>query len=268
MGIFFKKIVRYISNRNIVLFLAVLVAGFYFYTVIVSLPRHEDIILPEVKIVNTNIQLDKETSDKLRNFELLLERAKYPKDSISLIRLKLSIQDLDETFFNKSKELNNIAKSNVDSIVTVLNKKISDINNVQNTISTVKEDYEYRTDLYQSLILFIVAIIGFFGYSNFKEIENKSKEIAKKSADKRILEYSEKKITEIVSQKAEEKVNEIVQGVAQTKFSEITKDYENQLDVLIKEKIESNVDTENIEITKLKAEIKALKEKIIDLEKN
>lgn len=270
-----KEIIKIISLRTIVLIIAIILTALYFVKVFNSKPISENIILPEVKIVNTTIQLDKETNSKLKSLDLLLEKINTKNDSVSKLRIKIAIKELDSLLYRKSNELNNMSKNNLDSIVNILNKKISEINNVQNTISNVKEDYEYRTDLYQSLILFIVAIIAFFGYSNFKDIEVKSKEIAERTAEKRaeeraeerIIEFTDEKISDIVSSKAEEKVDQVIQEIAERKFNDISKNYEIKLDEVIREKLDSNVQSENDDITNLKAEIKKLKLRISDLER-
>lgn len=264
----FLKIIKS-ELRNFILLFAVILTAFYFFKVFSHKPVSENITLPEIKIVNTTIQLDNETNNKLKSLELLLETVKTKNDSAIKLKLKYTIKDLDSILFNKSKELNNISKNNVDSIVKILNNKIAKINEVQNTISNVKEDYEYRTDLYQSLILFIVAIIGFFGYSNFKDIEVKSKQIAEETAEKkaeeRVNEFTDEKISDIVSIKAEEKVGQVIQDIADKRFNEITKNYEDKLDKVINEKWDSYMQTENDDITNLKAEIKDLKRRISEL---
>lgn len=264
----FLKTIKW-EPRNFILFIAVILTAMYFFKVFSHKPVSENINLPEIKIVNTTIQLDNETNNKLKSLELLLETVKTKNDSATKLKLKYSIKDLDSIFFNKSKELNNISKNNVDSIVKTLNNKIAKINDVQNTISNIKEDYEYRTDLYQSLILFIVAIIGFFGYSNFKDIEVKSKQIAEETAEKkaeeRVNEFTDEKISDIVSIKAEEKVGQVIQDIADKRFNEITKNYEDKLDKVINEKWDSYMQTENDDITNLKAEIKDLKRRISEL---
>ena len=258
--------IKKVRWRGIVLFIAVILPASYFIKVFLNKPKSENIALPEVKIVNTIIQLDNETNKKLKKLDLLLETVKTSDDTIVRLKLKLAIKELDSVFFNKSNELNNIANNNVDSIVKVLNKKIDEINNIQNNIRTVKEDYEYRTDLYQSLILFIVAIIGFFGYSNFKDIEEKAKNIAEGKAEERVKSFTDEKISEIVSGIAEDQVNKVIQDIAENRFNEISKKYDNKLDLLIKEKLDSIEGIENDEIVNLKAEINVLKRRISVLE--
>lgn len=251
-----------IKLGSIVLLIGVVLTASYFVKVYLNKPISENISLPEVKIVNTTVQLDKETNKKINNLCLLLESQKVKNDSLTRLKVKNALIEFDSIFYDKSKVLNKIAKNNVDSIVKILNKKIDEVNNIQNNIRTVKEDYEYRTDLYQSLILFIAAIIGFFGYSNFKDIEVKSKEIA----EKRVNKYTDERITEIVTIKAEEHVKSSILDVTETEFEKLRKKFEIQLNDLLENKIKRDNAIESDQITNLKSEIKELKRRISELE--